>query len=129
MMRMSDLNLRRKKERKAEIHNLRIRDSYTHPHSTDIFLSKQVYARVYTVKEAIISIYGNFVPRTVKIGQGASRGRGSSVQINIGDLLIAGKQNMSVIYSAAIFYVLYLDFSWVLSKTFAVAVFCSHDMT
>ena len=96
MMRMSDLNLRRKKERKAEIHNLRIRDSYTHPHSTDIFLSKQVYARVYTVKEAIISIYGNFVPRTVKIGQGASRGRGSSVQINIGDLLIAGKQNVSV---------------------------------
>ena len=66
---------------------------------------------------------------TVKIGRGAFRGRGSSVQINIGDLLIAGKQNMSVISSAAIFYVLYLDFSWVLSKTFAVAVFCSHDMT
>ena len=57
MRRMSDLNLRRKKERKAEIHKLKSRDSYTHPHSTDIFLSKQVYARVYTVKEAIISIY------------------------------------------------------------------------
>ena len=68
-------------------------------------------------------------PGSVKIGRGACRGRGSSVQINIGDLLIAGKQNMSVISSAAIFYVLYLDFSWVLSKTFAVAVFCSHDMT
>ena len=63
MRRMSDLNLRRKKERKAEIHKLKSRDSYTHPHSTDIFLSKQVYARVYTVQEAIISIYGNFVPQ------------------------------------------------------------------
>ena len=61
-----DLNLRSKKERKAEIHKLRIRD--THTHSTAIFLSKQVCVRVYTVREAIISIHGNFVPRTVKIG-------------------------------------------------------------
>ena len=107
MMRMSDLNLRRKKERKAEIHKLRIRDSYTHRAQT-FFLSKQVCVRVYTVKEAIISIYGNFVSPRVKIGRGAFRGRGSSVQINIGDLLIAGKQNVSVLKNCLLlfFYVL-----------------------
>ena len=102
-----------------------------HTHSTDIFISKQVCVRVFTVKAAIISIYGNFVPRTVKIGRGAFRGRGPSVQINIGDLLlIAGKQNVSVFkFLLLVFYGLKSDFYWVLSKLFEVAVFYSNDRT